>query len=328
MVAHLAVCALGLQALRYTGTNLSGGDFYHPEVGKRPTYAKDFIYPNAQEFDYCVRNGMNIVRIGFLWEVVQPELMKPLDDVEWKRYVDVVRLATSKKLTVLIDPHNYARYFGKPIGAGGVPDTAFADFWGRVALTFKGDSQVWFGLVNEPYDIPAERWVDSANAAIKAIRNAGAKNLILVPGVAFTGAWTWTSNSYGEPNGRALDRIIDPGRHYAIEVHQYLDRDASGTKPQVVSPTVGSERLRSFVEWCRSRKMKAFLGEFAVGDTTDGKLALEDMLSAMERDRDVWLGFTWWSAGPWWGDYMFTIEPKNGKDRPQMDWLRPHLQKT
>jgi len=65
-----------------------------------------------------------------------------------------------------------------------------------------------------------------------------------------------------------------------------------------------------------------------VGNNPDGKLALEDMLQAMERDRDVWLGFTWWSAGPWWGDYMFSIEPKDGQDKPQMTWLAPHLHST
>ena len=53
--------------------------------------------------------------------------------------------------------------------------------------------------------------------------------------------------------------------------------------------------------------------------------ALEDLLSNMERDRDVWLGWTWWAAGSRWGNYMFTIEPKEGADRPQMGWLQPHL---
>jgi endoglucanase len=89
---------------------------------------------------------------------------------------------------------------------------------------------------------------------------------------------------------------------------------------------IGSERLVDFVKWCRSHHTKAFLGEFAVPNTPTGKAALENMLIAMEQDRDVWLGFTWWAAGAWWGDYMFTLEPKDGKDRPQMAWLKPHLQ--
>ena len=46
----------------------------------------------------------------------------------------------------------------------------------------------------------------------------------------------------------------------------------------------------------------------------------------MEAAPDVWLGWAWWAAGPWWSDYMFTLEPKpDGTDRPQMAWLAPHL---
>jgi endoglucanase len=50
------------------------------------------------------------------------------------------------------------------------------------------------------------------------------------------------------------------------------------------------------------------------------------MLGSMERNHDVWLGWAWWAAGSRWGDYMFTIEPKrDGTERSQMAWLRPHL---
>jgi len=70
---------------------------------------------------------------------------------------------------------------------------------------------------------------------------------------------------------------------------------------------------------------RAFLGEFAVPNTPTGEQALADMLQSMERDGDVWLGWTWWAAGAWWGDYMFSIEPKDGADKPQMAWLRPYL---
>ena len=70
------------------------------------------------------------------------------------------------------------------------------------------------------------------------------------------------------------------------------------------------------------------LGEFAPtrlfrGHT--GQKAVADMLAAIERDRDVWLGFTWWAAGAWWGDYMFRLEPQHGHDRPQMAYLLSHL---
>src|SRR5690606_912016 len=70
---------------------------------------------------------------------------------------------------------------------------------------------------------------------------------------------------------------------------------------------------------------RAFLGEFAVPATEEGRVALPSILQPMEEDRDVWLGYTWWSAGPWWGDHPFSIEPRNGVDKPQLDYLDPHL---
>jgi trimeric autotransporter adhesin len=34
---------------------------------------------------------------------------------------------------------------------------------------------------------------------------------------------------------------------------------------------------------------------------------------------------TYWAGGPWWGNYMFSIEPQNGVDKPQMTILVQHL---
>jgi endoglucanase len=47
----------------------------------------------------------------------------------------------------------------------------------------------------------------------------------------------------------------------------------------------------------------------------------------------VWMGWAWWAAGPWWGEYMFSLEPTNlGKpdqaDRPAMDLLERHLARS
>jgi hypothetical protein len=31
------------------------------------------------------------------------------------------------------------------------------------------------------------------------------------------------------------------------------------------------------------------------------------------------------SAGPWWGNALRILEPKEGQDAPQMRWLEPRL---
>src|SRR6185312_11391973 len=40
---------------------------------------------------------------------------------------------------------------------------------------------------------------------------------------------------------------------------------------------------------------------------------------------DVYLGWTYWAGGPWWGDNWMALEPQGGADVPQMTTLLPHL---
>ncbi len=308
--------------LAFTGVNIAGGEFGNPKPGERSTYDKNFTYPTVAEMDYFVSKGANVIRFPFQWPILQPEANGPLDPTELERYKKVVTTATGKGLTVLLDPHNYARYYDKVIGGPDVPDAVFADFWGKMAFQFKDNPKVWFGLMNEPHDMPTGQWFDAANAAVAAIRKAGAKNLILVPGNGWTSAQGWAANG----NDVAMLKLKDPANHYVFEVHFYFDSDSSGSKPMVTSPTIGVERLKDFTLWCRKNHVRGFLGEFGAVDSPEAATAVDATLTFMEKNPDVWIGYTWWSAGPWWGDYMFSVEPKNGQDRPQMAYLEPHFQ--
>ncbi|MBI5531387.1 MAG: glycoside hydrolase family 5 protein [Deltaproteobacteria bacterium] len=305
------------------GVNLSCAEF---AAGKIPgSYGTDYIYPSADEVDYFVGKGMNTFRLPFLWERLQPASPGPLDATEETRLSTIVSHALGKGAYVILDPHNYARYYGTVMGEGNAI-AALADLWSRLAGKYKAEPHVLFGLMNEPNGLATETWRDAANASIKAIRDAGASNLILVPGNAWTGAHSWSSDWYGTANAVAMLDIVDPGNNYVFEVHQYLDSDSSGTSDQCVSTTIGSERLQGFTDWARTHGKQAFLGEFAGARNDTCYQAVDDMLSYFDQNRDVWMGWTWWAAGPWWGDYMFTLEPDNGADRPQMAILAPHLQ--
>jgi endoglucanase len=330
LILLLALSAKSSAApLPLCGVNIAGGEFWlaRKSADVTPRYGANYSYPTKAEINYFAGKGMNFFRYQFLWETLQPKLRTPLNQADLDRLKTSVEYATSQKLVVLLDPHDYARYYETDIvGGPNVSAADFADFWRRLAAEFADNPYVWFGLMNEPHNMPTQQWFDDANAAIAAIRSTGAKNMILVPGNSWTGAHSWTSEDYGgESNARGILTIRDSLNYWAVEVHQYLDDDSSGTHDEVTSPTIGSERLRKFVDWCRENKMHAFLGEFGVPVTTNGEAAFNNMLSSMERDNDVWLGWAWWAAGARWGNYMFTLEPKNGEDRPQMAWLEPHL---
>jgi endoglucanase len=309
--------------IKWRGVNLAGAEFTPNTLPG--TYGHQYIYPNVNSVDYYKTKGMNLVRLPFLWERLQPTLNSSFDANELARLKAFVDSTTAKGVSVLIDPHNYARYRQQVIGSTAVPYTAFGDFWSRLATVFKGNPRVLFGLMNEPYGMATESWVSAANEAIRRIRATGATNTIAVPGNGWSGAHSWAANWYGTPNAQAMLQITDSGRNMVIEAHQYLDADSSGTSPVCTSPTIGAQRLAVFTAWLRANGKRGLLGELAGANNDTCKQALAGMLAYMESNSDVWAGWTYWAGGPWWGDSMFNIEPTNGVDRPMMATLQPYL---
>jgi endoglucanase len=306
----------------FRGVNLAGGEFGSAIPG---TDGVDYQFPNNAEIDYFVAKGMNTFRIGFLWERLQPTAYGSFVNAYVARLDALVAHATAKNANVILNPHNFARYYGNTVGSTQVPNAVFADLWSKLATRFKGNSHVMFNLVNEPNSMPTEQWVGAANAAIAAIRAAKAPNTIIVPGNAWTGAFSWYATDYGTSNAVAMLNITDPANNVVFEVHQYLDGNAAGEGADCVNATIGSARLAPFVKWLRDNGKKGFVGEFAGGNNTTCNSAVTDMLTYMNSASDVLVGWLWWAAGPFWGDYIFTLEPKNGADRAQMSLLKPFL---
>jgi endoglucanase len=339
------------QQLQYVGANLSGaefGDVIADGGAAFPgAYNVQYTYPTLADIIYFQSKGMNTIRLPFRWERLQPTNGGALDPTELSNLTFFVSQATGRGMYVILDPHNYARYYPDQstdgslqsgnkgvIGGSSVSVADFRDLWSRLAGIYKTNNLVIFGLMNEPNSISSEEWLLAANQAISGIRSAGATNLILVPGNAYTGAWSWSSNFYGTPNSQEMLNIVDPGDNYAYEVHQYFDSDSSGNSSEIMSNMVGVARLTDFTAWLKANHRKGFLGEFAVANSTIGASGgylgdqtLTNTLRYIETNSDVWIGWTWWSAGPWWGSYRFTLEPHNigqpnQTDQPAMQVLK------
>ncbi len=307
----------------YRGVNLSGAEFGAALPG-RESY--DYAWPTMSEVDYYLSKGMNTFRVSFMWERVQPTAKGELAAAYTAKLDAIVAYATSKHAAVLLNPQNFARYYGVTVGSPQVPSAVFADFWRRLALRYQSNPRVMFGLVNEPHDIATEQWVDAANAAIAAIRATGAKNTVLVPGNAWTGAHSWSESWYGTSNAVAMLKVVDPGNNMLFEAHQYLDATSGGQNGSCMSTTIGRERLAPFIGWLRANGRKGFLGELAGGNNPTCNAAITDMLVAIDEASDVLQGWLWWGGGPWWPtSYPFALDPKTGADAPQMSLLTPHL---
>jgi endoglucanase len=319
--------------LSLRGTSLAGAEFGVDAFGNGVlpgTPGVHYFYPDPtfsrgyRSAEYFLAKGMNTFRVPFRWERLQPRRFMPFDDMELSRLRTTVKNLTERGAHVVLDVHNYARYRRGVIGTE-VPSVDFADLWRRLAVEFQGEQRVLFALMNEPHDMPTEQWVAAANAAIAAVRAVGALNVILVPGNGWSGAHSWSATFYGTANAEAMLEIVDPAFNVVFEVHQHLDWDSSGKSSICKSETVGAERMEGFTRWLRDHGRRGFLGELSGGPSDVCLKAIANLLRHLEQNADVYLGWTYWAAGPAWKGYFTSIEPRAGEDAPQMVTLSAHL---
>jgi endoglucanase len=118
--------------------------------------------------------------------------------------------------------------------------------------------------MNEPHDLDIESWAKTSQAAVNAIRGAGATSqIILLPGTDFASAGMFQSGS-----GAAMLGVKNPDSSTAglvFNVHQYLDQNYSGTTVECAYNNV--ETFRNLATWLRSNGRKAMLTETGGGNT-------------------------------------------------------------
>ncbi|KAH8687095.1 glycoside hydrolase superfamily [Tricladium varicosporioides] len=233
-----------------------------------------------------------------------------LDATNFGKYDALVQACLATGAKCIIDIHNYARFNNKIIGQGGPTDAEFANLWSQIATKYAKESNVIFGLMNEPHDIPDLKvWATTCQAAVTAIRKAGATTqLILLPGNNFTSVTTFISNGSAgnlstirNPDGSLTGLIFD--------VHKYLDVDNSGTHLECTTDHIadGFQPLATFL---RANNRTAILSETGGGNTTSCLTNLCATLKFVNTNSDVYLGYAGWGAGGFSAtDYNLTETP-------------------
>ncbi|KAM5343206.1 hypothetical protein ACJ41O_014172 [Fusarium nematophilum] len=288
----------------FTGSNEAGGEFGEGNLpGKLGT---DYVWPETDAIDTLISTGMNTFRVGFRMERMTPDgITGAIDEDYFSGLETVVKHITDKGSYAVLDPHNYGRFDGSIISSA----SDFGTWWSKVAKRFASNKLVIFDTNNEYHDMENSLVADLNQAAIDAIRDAGATSqYIFVEGNSWTGAWTWVSSG----NGDALKDLTDPQDKLIYEMHQYLDSDGSGTSESCVSSTIGAERLKEATQWLKDNGKKGIIGETAGGANDACFTAIQGELQHLLDNSDVWTGWLWWAAGPWWGDYMFSMQAPSG----------------
>ncbi|ATI80048.1 glycosyl hydrolase family 5 [Sphingobium yanoikuyae] len=297
-----------------SGINLAGGEF---NSGRKPgIFGKDYIYPDTRTAAPFVAMGMKIVRVPILWERIQPVPLQPLSAAEQARLDKVVAILAPFRI-IILDIHNYGANGGQRLDQSPDGSAKLADLWRRLAEHYRGNRQVAFGLMNEPNGMAPARWRSMVDESVVAIRKAGARNMLFVPGSNWTGAHSWIAGGRAS-NAAAFQHFRDPAGNYAIEMHQYLDSDSSGMKAQCEAPPVIQRRMEAATKWLRDNRHKGFLGEFGAPANAACLDSLDALLKHLDANADVWMGWAYWAGGPWWGaNYPMSLQPVQGKARPQ-----------
>lgn len=304
--------------VNYNGVNLSGWE------------TNGFV-PTTFMVDYYASKGFGTLRIPIPGSGFYSTAFGALNTTALASLKTLIDYARTKNVRIIIDPHNFGSVFDSTINnylfivqANPRTQDLFADMWSRLASRFANYDNVIFGLQNEPHTQTAVDWQGSAAKAITAIRAAGATTqLILIPGVSFTGASTWVSSG----NAAAWAGFAgDPNNNFAFEMHQYLDSDSSGTHP--IASLNGSTILSAANSWLVTNTFRGFLGEvgfapdpwagnpantqsYLSGATpivTNGITQGGNIMAYMSANSAQWLGWTYW-----WGGFIST-QPTNGAD--------------
>jgi len=180
--------------------------------------------------------------------------------------------------------------------------------------------------MNEPHDIPdLGAWATSVQAAVTAIRAAGATSqIILMPGSSYSSAQTLPTEA-----GPYLLTVTDPiggTSKLLFDVHKYLDSDNSGTHADCV--TDNTAVLQTLVTWLQQNgNRQALLSETGGGNTASCETDLASELAFVKANSQSIVGFTIWAAGGFATSYVLSVTPNaNGTDQPLwIDAVQPNL---
>lgn len=300
------------------GINMSGAEFSpHTLPGKAGV---DFEYPiDKAKFESFAAHGLTFIRVPILWERVQPKLESGLNPEALLSITYLLDTAAAAHVQIILDLHNYGRYYDKPLEA--TDANALAHFWVTL-VTALGNKPALYGieLMNEPHDLPGGElgWVKIIQQTVNTIRQYNNKITILIPG------YSWQSARFWQDNNKSLI-ITDPADKLLYSAHQYFDSNFTGTyeHPTKGDAGYGSELLSPFITWLAANNLKGIITEYGAPANDFVAIAMmRNMLTAVDKS-DVLVGAIYWAAGPRWGDYPLSVEPdSNGKFPEQMNTLQ------
>ncbi|KAF7887338.1 hypothetical protein EAF00_009632 [Botryotinia globosa] len=254
---------------KYIGTNIAGFDFGCTTDGL------------VQMAHFFSKTGHNIFRLPVGWQyLVNNNLGGTLDSSNLATYDQLIQGCLATGATCIIDIHNYARWNGGIIGQG---DRRMRNL-NSVAT-----------------------WAETLQKVVTAIRQAGASNMLLLPGSDYASAEAFITDG----SAAALSKVTNPDGTFTnliFDVHKYLDSDNSGTHTECVTNNIDTA-FAPLVTWLRANGRQAILSETGGGNTASCQNYLCQQVAHLNANSDVYLGYTGWSAGSFDSTYESVETP-------------------
>ncbi|KAL7004787.1 hypothetical protein EMMF5_005702 [Cystobasidiomycetes sp. EMM_F5] len=318
-------------ASRLGGVNIAGFEFGTNKSGYVGT--NNYTIPSKNQIAHFVAAGSNVFRLPFGWQYMEPAGPGTgLGGVitSYDSYVQTILSAGAfvildvhksvrvlEPLTLLVDLFvlSYGRWDGAIIGSGGPTTMQFANLWSALAGKYANQTNVIFGIMNEPHDQDLVSWTVQVQAAVDAIRAAGATSqYILLPGIGYS-----AGGNFIRTNEPSLSTVTDPAGGTSLlvyDIHEYLDSDSTGTNVECVTDKI-SAVLAPVTAVLKSKGRKAFLSEIGGSSAESCQKYLNWSLAYIAANSEEWLGFTTWSAGAFTTKYVLSETPaSDGTDQP------------
>ncbi len=364
---------------QFVGANLSGLEFGKvispsstPNLSGEKTENSDL--KDTQAF---LSAGMNTFRIPLSWSYLQMDGAGKgeINQEYFNSYVKPLLITLTKaKVMTIVDLHAYMRYstYGEEYsgcfdGAKNCPDgklvldeKIYQDIWSKIYKAIRDTKEIdmhyiAFDLMNEPVNVPNELVFTIQATLIKTLRSLGFDNYILVEGNAWSGLHSWTTYKWKGSDGKDIsnaslftrknfaDHGITDLSKILINVHQYLDKDYSGTQDDCLtnlkttdkdSPQYGGFNLQAFVDYLHvdqdgnPNNLKAIVTEFGITRQKNCLIAMDEFMKYLKdnaaRDKEYgFVGWTVWSTGHDWHDYKLRVTPTDEKMGVLKTYLQP-----
>ena len=276
--------------------------------------------------------GMNMFRLPFRWERMQPTQLRS-STTELSRMDAFVNNATAAGATVIIEPHNFQRYYPDP---GNFQQSAQGLVrFRRARCGFRRfldeDGRPLQGQWPRHLE-PDERADDAADRAVgdddkpgdrRHSRHGGDQTSFTCRATRTRGAHSGRKTGTARPTRWRCSTWSIRRRTWSYEVHQYFDYNSSGQRRRhraadrhdgnPNNTNIGVERITAFTNWLKQQRRAGIPGRVRLANVASATSATAQRSPADDRRRDaqgdaqlhqanadVWEGWAWWGGGPWW----------------------------